>query len=206
MKSIDDYYQIIPLESALRSNKKINPLLLNQNNKLLNDKLKDLTDILYQVRKEKLAYKLKMSSFFNLKLYASNMISAIVEKKLILDDYRGPENNLLIQTRIQRLEKLWGYWVDTTNKYLISLLTTQRNHLSVIRDEILLTKRINASIKETIVDLELLQRENNKTLTKNISSIFKEHKYYLNLLRSNYRNGRSTPIFSILTIKREIES
>ena len=80
LKSIDDYYQIIPLESALRSNKKINPLLLNQNNKLLNDKLKDLTDILYQVRKEKLAYKLKMSSFFNLKLYASNMISAIVVK------------------------------------------------------------------------------------------------------------------------------
>ena len=145
-KAINYYYEALAYDAELRFNEDINPLPLNQNLDRMTKKLKELSKLLIEVKKEKLSYKLMQNGTYGLKQYASFMISAIVEKKLALDSYQGPDNNMLVQTRIERLNSLWTYWIDTSSKFLSFLIQDQKDLVEELRKEIHHIEKINLAL------------------------------------------------------------
>ena len=94
---------------------------------------------------------------------------------------------MLIQTRIERLNSLWGYWLDTSSKFLSFLVQDQKSLVEELRKEIHHIEKLDIALRNAHNEILIQQENNTETLAKNINGIFADQEFYLKKLQSHYR-------------------
>ena len=94
---------------------------------------------------------------------------------------------MLVQTRIERLNSLWSYWLDTSSKFLSFLIQDQKDLIEELRKEIDHIEKLNIALRNANNEIRIQKENNTETLAKNIDSIFADQEFYLKKLQSHYR-------------------